>query len=340
MTELTVVGVDIATRLFQIHEIDKTSGEILNKQIKRAKFLEFFSNRETCLIGMEACGGSQHWARKLTEMGHIVKLLPAQYVRPFVSGNKNDMADARAIWTAVQQPRIRSVGIKTETQQAVLAMHRIRQQLVRFRTAQCNVLHGLLLEYGEAFSKGRKALRDAFPGIVARLEGRIPDVVVDTFRDHFSRLSKLDQDILEVEDRLRLLFRHSESCKRIAEIPGVGFITATAIVAAMGDPKAFRSGREFAAWLGLVPRQIGTGGKIKLLGISKRGDTYLRTLLIHGARAALTQGKRLSDWVISLACRRHRNIAIVAMANKTARTIWAVLAHNERYNADYAALAR
>jgi transposase len=226
---------------------------------------------------MEACGGAQHWARRSIAMGHMVKLLPARQVRPFVGGSKNDAADARAIWTAVQQPGIKIVAVKSEDQQAVLAMHRVRQQLVKFRT-QINGLRGLLAEYGEVMPKGRHAAVKAMPGVFARLVDRLPPLRIETFRDQLARVRLMDEQISEVELRLRAWFREDEDRQRVAAIPGIGLLTATAAVATMGDATTFRSGREFAAWLGLVPRQTGSGARVRLLGISKRGDIYLRTL--------------------------------------------------------------
>jgi transposase len=330
-----VVGVDIAKQVFQVHEVDKTTGEIVSVQLKREKFLEYFTNRSACLIGMEACGGSQHWARKLTTLGHTVKLMVAKGVKAFVHGNKNDVADARAIWMAVQQPGIKAVAVKTEAQQAVLAMHRMRQQLVKFRTAQINALRGLLTEYGEVMPQGRSGVAKRLPEILGRLVDRLPMLLIDTLREQFARIGKLDEEIAQIERRLREWHRQDDACRRIAEIPGVGLLTATAAVATMGDAKAFKSGREFAAWLGLVPRQVGTGGRVRLLGISKRGDTYLRTLLIHGARSVLTHSKAPPDWVTNLVKRRPVNVAVVAMANKTARTLWALLAHQRDYQPRY-----
>lgn len=266
--KFTPVGIDIAKSVFQVHYVDEETGEVINRALRRGVFLEHFANRAPCLIGMEACSGAQHWARELTQLGHQVRLLPARLVKAFNIGNKNDAADARAIWLAVQQPG-KAVAVKTEAQQAVLALHRMRQQLVKFRTMQSNGLRGLL--------------------------------------------------------------REDAAVQAIAQIPGVGLLTATAAVAGMGDPQAFRSGREFAAWAGLVPRQTGSGGKVQLHGISKRGDTYLRTLLIHGARSVLQHAKEPGPWVEQLGQRRPPNVVVVALANKMARTIWAVLAHGRAY---------
>ena len=332
----TVIGVDIAKRVFQVHEVDWRTGEIISVQLRREKFLEHFVNRAACLIGMEACGGAHHWARQLMAIGHAVKLLPAKQVKAFVYGNKNDAADARAIWTAVQQPGLKVVAVKSEAQQAVLAMHRMRQQLVKFRTAQINALRGLLTEYGEVMPQGFASVSKALPGILARLVDKLPAVLIDTLREQFSRICDLNKQVTEIERRLQAWHKQNEACRRIAEIPGVGLLTATAAVATMGDPAAFKSGREFAAWLGLVPRQVGTGGKVKLLGISKRGDTYLRTLLIHGARSVLWNSKELPPWAASATRHRHVNVAAVAIANRTARTLWALLAHGRDYQPNYA----
>jgi transposase len=331
---ITAVGVDIAKHVFQVHYVDQETGEIVNKPIKRAKFLEHFANRAPCLIGMEACGGAHHWARQLTKMGHQVRLMPAQFVKAFNIRNKNDAADARAIWMAVQQPG-KPIAVKTEMQQAMLALHRMREQLVKFRTMQINALRGLLTEYGEVMSKGRAKLDQEIPAVLERIAGRLPAALIDTLREQWNGLANLDAQIAEIERRMREWKKEDKAVKAISEIPGVGLLTATAAVAMMGDPKAFSSGREFAAWAGLVPKQTGSGGKVNLHGISKRGDTYLRTLLIHGARSVLTHTKEPGPWVEQIKKRRHPNVVIVALANKMARTIWAVLAHDRQYQKDY-----
>ena len=332
----TVVGVDTAKRVFQLYWVEMDTGEIKNLKLTRARFLEHFDNQAPCLIGMEACGGSQHWARRLLALGHEVRLLSAKFVRPFVSGNKSDAHDARAIWTAVQQPGIKTVAVKTEEQQAVLALHRMRQQLVKFRTAQINGLRGLLAEYGEVMPQGRAGLRRGITLAFARVSERLPAMVMDTLREQWARVARLDEEIAGIERRLKVWHRDNAASRRIAEIPGVGVLSATAAVAAMGDPAAFKSGREFAAWLGLVPRHVGTGGRVRMLGISKRGDSYLRTLLIHGARSVFNNSKAPPEWVLRLAERRPPNVATVALANKTARMMWALLAHGRDYRRDFA----
>ncbi len=240
----TTVGVDIAKSVIQLHWVEPDTGEIVSRQIKRAAFLEHFANRAPCLIGMEACGGAQHWARRLIGMGHQVKLMPGKFVKAFNIGNKNDAADARAIWMAVQQPG-KAVAVKTEAQQAVLALHRMRQQLVKFRTMQINSLRGLLTEYGEVMGRGRVALDQAMPGVRAKLAERLPAVLIDTLRVQWKGLEELDKQISDIERRLHDWMKQDKACKAIAAIPGVGLLTATAAVATMGDAKSFRSGREF-----------------------------------------------------------------------------------------------
>jgi transposase len=330
-----VVGVDIAKRVFQLHWVEECSGEVKSLQLKRAKFLAHFANLAPCVIGMEACGGAQHWARRLCQSGHEVTLLPTRAVKPFVRGNKNDAADAQAIWTAMQQPGIKTVAVKSEMQQGVLALHRMRSQLVKFRTAQSNCLRGLLAEYGEVMPQGRTGVKRDVPAALERLAERLPALLIDTLREQFARLSELTTEVLRIERRLQQWHRDDAQSQRIAEIPGVGLLTATAAVATMGDPRAFKSGREFAAWLGLVPRQTGTGGRVRLLGMSKRGDRYLRTLLIHGARSVMTNQKKPPEWLIQLSLRRPKNVVAVALANKMARTIWALTTHERTYQVGY-----
>ena len=334
MKKYTPVGIDLAKNIFQIHYLDKETGEIVNKSVKRAAFLEYFVNKGPFLIGMEACGGSQHWARQLIQMGHQVKIIQGRFVKAFNMGNKSDLADARAIWLAVQHSG-KSIAVKTQDQQAILALHRIREQLVKVRTMQMNGLRGLLTEFGVVMGKGRAPLNRAMPSILANLENSLPALLIESLHEQWQGLQKLDQQILLIEKRLQLWMKETEAVKTIAEIPGVGLLTATAAVATMGYAGTFKSGREFAAYIGLVPKQTGTGGKTRLLGISKRGDTYLRTLLIHGARSVLTHAKHPGRWIEQISQRRPTNVVVVALANKIARTIWALLAHGRTYNRNY-----
>lgn len=330
----TVVGVDTAKQVFQLHWMEP-DGRLIDLRLSRQRFSEHFANRAPCRIGMEACGGSQDWARRFRRMGHEVVLLPAQSVRAFVTGNKSDVQDARAIWTAVQHPRAKAVAIRDEEQQAILGLHRLRQQQVKFRTASVNCLRGLLGEYGEVMPKGRAGLGREVEGGLARLVGRVPEMVREELRTQWARVREHDQAIERIERKLEAWCESHEACRRLRAMPGIGLLSATALVAAVGDARAFRNGREFAAWLGLVPRHSGTGGKTRTLGISKRGDRYLRTLLIHGARALLVNARELPDWVEKIKRDKPFNVALVAVANRQARIIWALLAHGRKYQKDY-----
>jgi transposase len=256
-------------------------------------------------------------------------------VRPFVSGNKTDATDARAIWLAVQQPGVKFVGIKTTQQQATLTLHRQRELLMKMRTMQTNALRGLLYEFGATFSQGRNALFKDVEAALERLTGSLPQMVADSLREQVVRIKAMNADIQAIEKRLGLQLKADKAMQRIAQIPGVGLLTATAAIATMGQASAFSSGREFCAWLGLVPKQTGTGGKVRLQGISKRGDTYLRTLLIHGARSVLSHAKEPGQWLESLKARRPPNVVIVAQAAKMARTIWAVTAKEQDYQTGF-----
>jgi transposase len=337
--DATTYGLDLAKRLMQVHWVEAETGEICRRQLKRGQLLEFFAQRAPAVIAMEACGSAHYWGRKLQALGHQVRLIAAQFVRPFVKSNKTDAADAQAIWEAAQRPGMRFVALKSESQQSVLMLHRMRQQLVKIRSMQVNQLRGLLYEFGAELPSGRCAGLQRIPGELARLEAVLPPMVIDTVREQLARLRALDEDIARIERRLAACNKNDSASRRLMDIPGVGLLTATAAVATIGDARAFRSGREFAAFVGLVPRQCGTGGRVKLLGISKRGDVYLRTLLIHGARAVIAHGKQREPWLERLLARRPVNVAVVALANKMARTIWALLAHERTYRKDYAAAA-
>ena len=274
MNGLQVIGLDIAKNVFQLHSVDMSTGEIINVQIKRAKVLEYFVNKPPCLIAIEACGGAHHWAREFTALGHSVRLLHANIVRPFVAGNKTDATDARAIWQVVQQPGVKFVGIKTTEQQATLTLHRQREMMMKMCTMQTNALRGLLYEFGATFAQGRQAL---FKDVERALEGladQLPQMVRDSLREQVARIKAVIEDIKTIEKRLKVQLRQDRQMQRIFQIPGVGLLTATAAIATMGEASAFKSGREFCAWLGLVPSQTGTGGKVRLGNITKRGDTY------------------------------------------------------------------
>ncbi len=337
--KVTTFGLDLAKRVFQLHWVDMGTGEICRRQLKRTQVVEFFANREASLIAMEACGSAHYWARKLAALDHEVRLIAPQFVRPFVKTNKTDAADAQAIWEAAQRPAMRFVAVKSEGQQSVLLLHRIRSQLVKMRTMQVLQLRGLLYEFGADLPQGRRRGMERVPAELERLEEKLPAPVIEILRGQIQRIEALDQDIDRIERKLAAWKKEDQSARRLMEIPGVGLLTATAAVATLGDAKAFRNGREFAAFLGLVPRQSGTGGRVKLLGISKRGDVYLRTLLIHGARAVITCARERGPWLEKLLARRPKNAAVVALANKMARTIWALLAHDRTYQKGYATQA-
>ena len=282
--------------------------------------------------------GTPYWARELRKLGHEVRLIAPQFVRPFVKTNKNDAADAAAIWEAVQRPDMRFVAVKSEEQQSVLTLHRIRAQLIKIRTMQVNQIRGLLYEFGADLPQGRQRGLKEVPDALANLENAISPMMLDTIRQQLKRLDEMDKDIADIEKRLTLWKKDQEAVTRLMAIPGVGLLTATVVIATVGDMKSFRSGREFAAFLGLVPRQSGTGGKVRLLGISKRGDAYLRSLLVHGARVVVNfQIKNRNPWIDKLLSRRPHNVTVVAQANKMARTIWALLARDRKYDAHYPA---
>ena len=337
--KITTFGLDLAKRVFQLHWVDMETGEICRRQLKRSEVAEFFANRTPSVVAMEACGSAHYWARKLTALGHPVKLIAAQFVRPFVKSNKTDAADAQAIWEAAQRPGMKFVAVKSEGQQSVLTLHRMRELLVKMRTMQTNQLRGLLYEFGADLPMGRQRGLARIPDELAKLEQTLPAMVIETMRSQLQRVEGLDKDIAGIEKKLSLWKKEDAASRKLMEIPGVGLLTATAAVATIGDARAFKSGREFAAFLGLVPRQSGTGGRVKLLGISKRGDVYLRTLLCHGARSVITHQKERGPWLDKLLARRPFNAATVALANKMARTIWALLAHDRMYEKGYVAKA-
>jgi transposase len=281
---------------------------------------------------MEACGGAHEWGRQLLQLGHEVRLLPPKMVRPFVHRNKTDAADAKAIWTAGQQPGTRFVPVKSEAQQVVLALHRLRAKLMKMRIMQTNELRGLLYEFGIVIPEGHRALLKELPAALAQVHARLPSALIASFDEQVRRIKQLEVDMALIERRLSQQLRQTAQCVAVSEIPGVGVMTATAIVASMGSPAAFKDGREFAAWIGVVPRQTGTGGRVRQLGISKRGDAYLRTLLMHGARAVVRSDRSSTwPWLVELLKRRPYSVVVAAVANKIARTIWAMLAKGQEW---------
>ena len=331
----TVIGVDLAKDIFQMHWIDKETGEVFNKKFSRKRFHEFFINREPCLVGMEACGGAHYWARTLTELGHEVRLMPGKDAKAFNPGNKDDASDARAIWAATKAGTTRTVAIKSEEQQAVLAMHRVRDQKIRQRTAIINQIRGLLTEFGLVVAKGQKALMDWIPSALESLSDRVPRMLVSTIEQLRQDIKWLNEQVSEIEKELKLWAKDNEACGRLQEIDGVGLITATAVVANVGDASAFKNGRQMSAFFGLVPRHIGSGGKTKNLGISKRGDGYIRWLVIHGARAVVSLMKEPPKVVERLKKDHPINVVVGAMANRMLRTMWSMLVHGTRYERNH-----
>lgn len=329
------VGLDLAKNVLQVHGVDEHGKTVLRRQLPRGKVLAFFACLEPCLVGMEACAGAHHWARALLKQGHDARLIAAQFVRPYRKNDKNDQNDAEAICEAAGRPNMRFVPIKSVEQQAVLSLHRVRQLRVAERTALVNQVRGLLAEYGIVAARGIARIRRELPAILEDAENGLPELARELFAELARRLADLDRQIEEHDRHIDRLAEQSEAAQRLMRLDGIGAVTATAIVASVGNGQCFKNGRQFAAWLGLTPRQHSSGGKARLGGISKRGDVYLRTLLIHGSRSTLLHTARRTDaksrWVESLKARRHGNVAAVALAAKHARIIWALLARNQEY---------
>ena len=340
--KITTVGIDLAKALFQVHGVDERGKAVLRKQLKRKDVLSFFANLEPCLIGMEACGSAHYWARKLSELGHTVRLMAPQFVKPYVKTNKNDRNDAEAICEAVARPNMRFVPVKTAEMQAVLALHRARQGFVKSRTAQANQIRGLLAEFGIVIPKGIGHIARGLPEILEDGENGLPGMMRQLIERLGEHLKALDKQVGEMERQIKLWHRENAQSRKLEDIAGIGPITASAYVASVGDAKSFKNARQVPAWLGMVPRHEGTGGKATLGKISKRGDVYLRTLLIHGARSVIAKLERKPDqaspWLKRLLARRHKNIAAVALAAKNARIAWALLAHERSFEPDYVAI--
>ena len=338
--KITTVGIDLAKNVFQVHGVNEQGKDVLKRQIKRDQMATFFVNLPPCVIGMEACGGAHHWARKLQGFGHTVKLMAPQFVKPYVKTNKTDAADAEAICEAVARPNMRFVPVKNIEQQAVLSLHRVRQGFVGARTALANQIRGLLAEFGLVFPQGISHVCGKVPELIEDASNELPGtfrLLIQRLLDH---LKELDRQVSELEAQIKTSHRASEASRKLEKIPGIGPITASALVATIGDAKSFDNARQLAAWLGLVPAQSSSGGKATLLGISKRGDTYLRTLLVHGARAVLWAFRSKADqsgnaWLQKLLERRNANVAVIALANKNARIVWALLACGREYEPEF-----
>jgi transposase len=332
---VTTIGIDLAKHTFSLHGVDSRGKMVFHKTLSRGKLLPFLAQQPPSLIGMEACSGAHHWGRQLQTLGHRVGIMASRFVAPYRKGGKNDGNDAEAICEAVGRPGMRFVPVKSDEQQAILCLHRIRQGLIKERTALINQLRGLLSEFGLIMPKGRYSAQHDIPGILEDAENGLPMLTRKLLHDTWLRLRTLNEQILTYDRELNHLVHDSEPAKRLMTIPGIGAITATALLASVGDPKQFKNGRQFAAWLGLTPRQYTTGGKIRLGRITKKGDAYLRTLLIHGTRAVLSTVKdkqdRLSIWTKTLIERRGYKRAAVALAAKNARILWALMIKGETY---------
>jgi transposase len=333
--DISVLGIDIAKRVFHAVGTDETGKIVFRKRLSRQELMPFIAKLPPVLIGMEACGGAHYWARRFGEHGHDVKLMAPQFVKPYVKSNKNDMRDAEAIAEAVTRPTMRFVPIKAIDQQDIQALHRVRERLMGERTALVNEVHGLMQEYGIVMPKGVSQFRQA---VVDRLESeqdKLTALSQEMFRKLAEEFIALEEQLAYYQDKLDTLAKTHPECQRLMTIAGIGPLGATALIAAVSDASAFHNGRQFAAWLGLVPRQHTTGGKAYLLGISKRGDSYLRKLLIHGARATMRwvglKTDRRSQWIRQLLERRGKNRTAVAVANKNARIVWALLTSQQVY---------
>jgi transposase len=331
--KVTRVGLDIAKDVFEVHGVNEQGKVIVRRQLRRARVLEFFAKMESCLIGMESGSGAHYWARELQKLGHTVRLMAPRLVRPYRKSDKSDRNDAEAICEAVSRPNMRFVAVKSEEQQSVLSLHRMHAGIKSERNALANRLRGLLAEFGIVLPKGIERLRGELPGIVA--SARLPALMNPLLSDGLTRLGELDVLMAQHERQIRSLAQQSAVARRLMEARGIGPMTATAAIATIGDAKLFKNGRAVTAWLGMVPGHSGTGGKLWIGGITHKGDTYLRTLLVQGARSVMntTRGKSdpLSVWVERLRARRGDNIAAVALAAKNARMIWAMLARGEAY---------
>jgi len=335
MKYIKTLGIDLAKNVFQIHGADGKGKCVERKRLTREKFIDYMSNLPTCTVAMEACTGANHWARKFRAMGHTVKIISPHFVKPFVKSNKNDRNDAEAIVEAASRPQMRFVAIKELEQQDIQTIHRVRELIVKQRSALANQIRGLLAEYGITIAKGIGHIRKQLPNILSEENKGLTARSREIFSEQLERFKSLDDQVDTYDKRLGTIAKQDERCQRLMEIEGVGPLIATAAMSTIGNAKVFKNGRELAAWLGLVPGQRSSGNKIHLVGISKRGDRYLRTLLIHGARAVVyTSPKHLdprNQWIADKVKKKGSNKTAVAVANKNVRVIWALLTSGERY---------
>ena len=338
---ITTIGVDLGKNTFHICAMNDKGTIVLRERLTRASLPKRLANIPRCLIGMEACAGSHHIGRQLATLGHDVRLMPAKFVKPFLKGHKNDYRDAEAIAEAVQRPTMRFVPFKNDEQLDLQALHRVRSRLVGQRAAVINQIRAFLLEHGVAVRQGPGALRRALPSILAQRTDVLSPRIIHLIEDLTDDWRRFDQRIADVTREIEQLAKQDEHCKGLMGVPGIGPMTASAMVAAIGDGAAFSKGRDFAAWLGLVPKQIPTGDRTILGGISRRGNRYLRTLFIQGARSVLQRSngwekKSFGRWLIAASKRLHKNVLAAALANKLARIAWAVLSHAREYDAAFA----
>jgi len=333
MGHAVTIGLDIAKSVFQVHGIDASGGVVIRRQVRRAHLLRFFAKQPKCLIGVEACASAHYWGRELSNLGHQVRLMPPSYVKPYVKRQKNDAADAEAICEAVTRPTMRFVEIKSPEQQSVMVLHRVRMMLMRQRTQLSNAIRAHMAEFGLVAPIGRERLRSLIE-LVDTLEARVPEEACACLQLLATQLKLLNSQILATDRRIRASARATETGRRLMGIPGVGPLLASALVATIPDPKAFKSGRNLAAWVGLVPKQNSSGGKERMGGITKQGDRYLRQLLVVGALAVVRYAQRHGarrPWLVQLLSRRTTKVATVALANKTARIAWAIMTSGESY---------
>jgi len=342
MQAVTTIGLDIAKSVFQVHGVDAHGNVLVRRQLKRRHVLAFFEKLPPCLVGMEACASSHHWSRELQKLGHAVRLMPPAYVKPYVKRQKNDATDAEAICEAVTRPNMRFVPTKTPEQQSCLMLHRTRHLFIRQQTAVINAIRAHLAEFGIVAPVGRKGVEELLTVVADTSDERVPEIARACLAALGAQLRMLKAQILEFDRRIMAWHRSNTASKRLDAIPGVGPALATALVACVADPRTFRSGRDFSAWVGLVPKQRSSGGKDKLGGISKKGDRYLRSLFTAGAlaviRYAKIHGTKHRPWLTALLARRPTKVAAIALANKLARMAWAMMAKGEHYK-EPAALA-
>lgn len=335
MSDITLLAIDLAKSVFQLHGVNKYGKAVLKKKVKRNDLINRIANLPPCKIAMEACSGSNYWAREFKRFGHTIQLISPQHVKPYVKGNKTDPNDAEAIAIAAQQERTPSVPVKSIEAQDIQMVHRIRERFIKNRTALANQIRGLLAESGIAINKGIGILRKQLPYILEDAENKLTSKSREMFNDLFHELIAFDEKLEAYTKKLERVAKEMPVCKELLKIPGIGVMSATAVIADIGDAKAYKNGRHYSANLGLIPREKSSGGSRKLMGITKRGNCELRSLLIHGGRAVVKASKKKTDkgslWVQRIAARRNNNIAAVAVANKNARLVWAIIANQENY---------